>query len=119
MPRRALIFCLLLLLAPATTAATSTAQASKSCNISGKQRSFGATYVTALSVRSTSCGKGEGIVRTFHDCRQDLDADSCSQKVSGYRCTQKKLATSPLQYDARVTCKKGGKRVKHTYTQNT
>ncbi|MEJ7893627.1 MAG: hypothetical protein WKF94_13420 [Solirubrobacteraceae bacterium] len=122
MLRLAVVPCLLLVFATASGAAYAggpTAQAAKSCGISGKERSFGATYVTTLSTRNTSCRNGEGVVRGFHRCRRELGGDTCSRKVDGYRCTQTKLATSPLQYDARVTCTRGGKRVKHTYTQNT
>lgn len=118
MLRRALIPSLLLLAAmPATAGSAPTAQASKSCNISGEERSFGATYVTSISARKVSCGKAKGVVRAYHDCRGSKKA--CRRKVKGFKCKQRILAESPVQYDARVNCKRGGKRVKHVYSQNT
>ncbi len=123
MLQRALIPCLVLLCVPAVATAGPTAQAAKSCSLSQAERggstpsTLGATYVTSLSVKNTSCGKGKRVVRAYHSCRGSKMA--CKKKVMGFKCRQKTLATSPLQYDAKVTCKKGGKRVKHTYTQNT
>jgi hypothetical protein len=38
--------------------------------------------------------------------------------VKGYSCKRHILDSSPVQYDARVTCRNGVKRVVHTYTQN-
>jgi hypothetical protein len=117
MLRRALIPCLILLCIPAAATADPTAQASKSCNISGKERDLGATYVTSLSAKGTSCGKAEGVVRAFNDCRGS--GKSCSGKAKGYKCTTKVLATSPVQYDAKATCKKSGAKVKFAFSQNT
>jgi hypothetical protein len=118
MLRCAILPCLLLALAlPLAAQAAPTAQASKSCNISGKQRDLGATYVTSLSAKRTSCGKAEGLVKAYHACRGS--GKKCGRKVNGYKCRQKILAESPVQYDAKVTCKNGGKVVKHVYTQNT
>lgn len=89
----------------------------KSCNISGDERKLGATYVTSLSAKKTSCKKAKGVVKAYHSCRGSKT--SCSKSVNGYSCSQKKLATSPVQYEARVTCTNGSKRVKHVYSQNT
>ena len=118
MLRRALIPSLFLLLAlPLSAQAGPDAVASKSCNISGEQQQLGATYVTSLSVRNTSCAKGKKVVRAYHDCRGNRRV--CKRRVLGFKCRQTVLASSPVQYDARVKCKRGGKRVKHTYSQNT
>jgi hypothetical protein len=93
--------------------------AAKSCNISGQQRSLGASYVTSLSVRHTSCSKGKAVVRAYHACRQAHGwKGKCGHRVKGFRCRRHIQASSPVQYDAKVTCRRGGKRVTHTYTQN-
>ena len=89
----------------------------KSCNIDGKQQSLGATYVTSLSAKGTSCGKAEGVVKAYHACRGG--GKKCKRKVNGFKCRQTIVSSSPLQYDAKVSCKKGGARVKFAYTQNT
>ena len=117
MLRRALIPCLVVLALPVTADGGVPAQASRSCDVSGEERSFGATYVTSISARGVSCGKAKGVVRAYHDCRGSKRA--CRRKVSGYRCRQRVLTSSPVQYDARVKCRRGGKRVTHTYSQNT
>jgi hypothetical protein len=38
--------------------------------------------------------------------------------VKGYSCSEKRTKGA-TQYDSRVTCTKGGKTVKHVYTQYT
>lgn len=107
-----------ILLSTAAFAGLSAAPAmAKSCNISGKEQSLGATYVTSLSAKNTSCGKAEKVVRAYNECRGG--GKKCKRKVLGFKCRQRTLASSPLQYDAKVSCKKGGARVKFTYTQNT
>jgi hypothetical protein len=40
-------------------------------------------------------------------------------KLRGWHCSKKRLDTSPVQYDERVTCKSGRRLVKWTFTQNT
>ena len=89
----------------------------KSCNIEGKQQNLGATYVTSLSAKNTSCRAAEGVVRAYHDCRGN--GRKCKRKVKGYKCRQTIVSSSPLQYDANVKCKRGAKRVNFAYTQNT
>ena len=118
---RALTLCLILLFAvPVAAQARPTATASKSCNISGKERSFGVTYVTSLSAKGTSCGKAKGVVKAYHSCRHEKGkAGKCSKKVKGYSCSEGKRSSSPIQYDAKVTCTNGSKTVKHSYTQDT
>jgi uncharacterized protein YyaL (SSP411 family) len=120
MPRRALIPALLLLLAlPASAQAAPTAQAAKTCNLSDAEQrgGMGATYQFNPSARNVSCGKAKKVVRAYHDCRGS--GKTCGRKVLRFRCRQTIIAESPVQYDARVKCKRGGKRVAFRYTQNT
>ena len=120
MLRRALIPSLFLLLAlPVTAHAGPTASASKSCSLSSsEQRGMGATYVqTPVRARNISCGKAKDVVRAYHACRGSKR--TCNKRVLRFRCSQTILASSPVQYDARVKCKRGSKVVKHTYTENT
>ncbi len=107
----------ILLTTGAIVGLSATPALAKSCNIDGKQQDLGATYVTTLSAKGTSCGKAETVVRGYNECRGS--GKKCGRKVSGFKCKTTVLATSPLQYDAKVSCKKGGSRVKFTYTQNT
>ena len=102
--------------APAVGAAPPVATASKSCSV-GDTRGYGTTYVTVLKVSNTSCRAGKRLVRAFHACRPGKSG-KCS-RVSGYSCSESRFNKSSQSYDSRVTCTKGGKTVKHTYTQFT
>jgi hypothetical protein len=95
------------------------AHPSAKCNISGKERKLGATYVTSLTASGVSCSSAQTLVKAFHKCRREHGgADGKCSKVSGYRCTEKREAI-PTQFDARATCTKGKSKVTQTYTQNT
>jgi hypothetical protein len=93
----------------------------KSCNISGKERKLGPTYVTSLSVTGVGCGTGEQLVKAYHRCRFASGGKKgrCTRKVSGYRCSERRGKAIPTQFDARVTCTRGSKKVTHAYTQFT
>lgn len=114
MPRRALPILLSTVAILVLSAAPAQA---KSCNIDGEQQNLGATYVTSVSAKRTSCGKAKKVVRAYHACRGS--SKTCRKKVMGFKCRQRILADAGIQYDAKVTCKKGGAKVKFTYTQNT
>jgi hypothetical protein len=118
-PTGALIAALVLI--PAAGAASGSspdAHAARKCSISGQERSFGTTYVTSLSVRRTKCSTGKSVVRAFHACRKG-PRGRCHRRVNGYRCSENRFDSISVQFSSRVTCKRGGKRVRHTYTQNT
>lgn len=96
------------------------AVAAKSCSLSGKTRSLGPTYTTSLSVKRTSCAKGRGLVTAYYNCRKRNGGKKgrCSG-VSGYSCSERRYNVIKTQFDAKATCKKGRKKVVHTYTQFT
>jgi uncharacterized membrane protein len=93
------------------------AQAAKSCGV-GNGRGYGTSYVTSLSVTGTSCKNGRKVVKAFHACRPGKKG-KCDHAVLGYSCTEKRYNQLSTTYDSKVTCKKGSRRVKHTYTQLT
>jgi hypothetical protein len=101
-------------LAPSASAGP-VAHASKTCSV-GDSRSYGTTYVTSISVSNTSCRNGKRLIRAYHACRPGKSGKCPS--VKGYSCSEKRT-TGKTQYDSRVTCRKGDKTVKHTYTQYT
>ena len=105
---------LLTVLAPSATAAEPVATASKTCS-RGDERSYGTTYVTAISVSNTSCRNGRTLIRAFHACRPGMSGKCAS--VKGYSCSERRYNKGRLSYDSDVTCRKGSKTVKHTYTQ--
>jgi len=91
------------------------------CDISGQQTDLGASYVTSLKVKNTSCKKGAKVIKAYHQCRKaNGGADGrCHSRVEGYKCEEGDRESTPAQYNAKVKCKKGAKKVKSTYTQNT
>lgn len=101
-------------LAPEAGATGPVATASKTCGV-GDTRSYGTTYVTVLKVSNTSCRSGKRLVRAFHACRPGKSGKCAS--VSGYSCSERRYNKSKTSYDSNVTCRKGDKTVKHTYTQ--
>ena len=105
----------------ASTAAKSAAF--EGCNISGKQKKLGASYVTSLKVEGVSCAKGEKVIKAYHQCRkQNGPAGRCGGSVLGFSCKDGKRQTVPgVQYNATAKCRKNSndnKRVKSSYTQN-
>jgi hypothetical protein len=111
---------LIALVAAGGAGASPEVHAAKACHLSTHdQRHLGASYVTSLSVRHTSCSNGKAVVRAYQKCRRAHGwKGKCGHRVKGYSCSRHIQASSPVQYDAKVTCRRGGKRVTHTYTQN-
>ena len=106
--------------------ASPTAQASAftACNIDGKQKSMGASYVTSLKVQGVGCTKAEKVIRAYHQCRKANGgpAGSCGSAVIGFKCKDgKRVGVPDVQYNATAKCRKlsnDAKRVKSSYTQN-
>ena len=71
----------------------------------------------SIKASGTSCRSARSLIRSFHGCRPGKSG-KCS-RVSGYSCSESRFNKSSQSYDSRVTCTKGGKTVKHTYTQFT
>ena len=107
---------------PSAAAAPDASSALARCSVAGKERRLGPTYVTALSTTRVSCRTGERVVRSFHRCRRAGRTGSrgrCRRSVSGYRCSERVLRRAPTQFDSRVTCRRGARRITHEYTQFT
>lgn len=81
------------------------AHVASACGV-GSGLGYGYTYLTSLSVTHTGCATGRSVAKKHGH-------------VSGWHCSTKRLATSPVQYQARVTCTSGKRRVVWTYSQNT
>jgi hypothetical protein len=104
--------------ASAASAGGPVAAASKNCSV-GDYGGYGTTYVyPPIRVSHTSCSSGRKVVRAFHACRPGK-AGRCTHRVLGYSCSERRFDKIRTQYSSRVSCRKGGKRVKHTYTQFT
>src|SRR5215212_6601565 len=106
-----------------SAAPTAQKAAFTACNIDGKQKRLGASYVTSLKVQGVSCAKGEKVVKAYHQCRHANGADgSCGHAVLGFTCKDgKRVGVPDVQYNATAKCRKlsnDAKRIKSTYTQN-
>ena len=91
--------------AVAAPAASPPAHAAGSCSV-GQGKGYGYSYLTSLTVSSTGCSTGRNVAKHHGH-------------VSGWSCSRKRLDTSPVQYDEKVSCRSGARRVTWTYTQNT
>src|SRR3954451_1380735 len=79
----------------------------------------GSGYFTTLKVSHVSCTTGRSVALSFHKCRTRTSIKGyCHSRVRGYRCTETRQS-SAIEYDSRVTCRDGGRRVEFTYQQNT
>jgi hypothetical protein len=99
---------------PAAASADASARAARVCKV-GNSGSYGTTYVLGIAVRNVSCRRGRRIVRAFHACRPGR-AGRCD-RVLRYSCSERRFNKSRQSYDSRVTCTRGSRVVKHTYTQ--
>ena len=100
---------------------TTTAAALDHCNINGKQRNLGASYVTSIEVATVSCDQAEKVVIAFHRCRlaNGGAGGTCKSAVAGFTCIEGPRQEVPgVQYYASVDCRKGGAEIKSAYTQN-
>jgi hypothetical protein len=86
-------------------------------------------YWTNISARgswtkkSAACKAAHSLVRAYYNCRRAKGVrGSCNgQTINGLRCRESNRKTlesaSGDLIQANVTCTKGSKRIKHTYTQ--
>ena len=92
------------------------AHADKSC---APPKYPGNGYFTSLKVHGTTCATGKKVALAWYQCRiKNGKTGRCHHAVLGFTCSEKRV-TIPTEFDARVTCHRGTKRVIHTYQQNT
>jgi hypothetical protein len=78
----------------------------------------GSGYFTSLTVKRTTCAAGRKLARAYYRCRTETGpAGRCQRRVLGYTCSEQRNSI-PTELDARVRCKRGAKRVTHTYQQD-
>lgn len=119
--RAACLMAFLLLAAALVSAAAPARAAAHRCDLSGKERKLGPTYTTSLKTKKVSCRKGRRVVKAYYKCRVRHGGKDgkCHSRVKRFRCHEKRSNVISTQYDARVKCRRGRKRVVHTYTQFT
>ena len=104
---------------PATATSGPAAHAARSCSV---PKYPGNGYFTSLRVSHTSCGNGRKVARAHYSCRRAHGVRGrCRHAVRHYHCKEYRPASgrTSTEYNARVTCKRGGRRVVFTYQQNT
>jgi hypothetical protein len=79
----------------------------------------GSGYFTTLKTKNVGCKTGKKVTLAHYRCRIEHGKKGrCKRKVLGYRCSEKRTAI-PTEFNSKVTCKRGTKRVIYTYQQNT
>jgi hypothetical protein len=103
------------LCAAAPVGASPAVHAAKTCK---PPRYPGSGYFTSLTVKRTSCRTGRRVALAYYRCRTRSGVSGrCHHKVLHFRCREKRNSI-PTEIDARVTCRRGGATVVHTYQQN-
>lgn len=78
----------------------------------------GQGYYTSLKVTNISCSGGKAVMRGHHRCRTKNGIKGKCARFNGWKCSEKRQAIA-TEYNARVTCRKGSRKVVYTYQQNT
>jgi hypothetical protein len=100
----------------AATATTYTAKAAASC--SGQSTGKKGAYLNKLTVSGLSCKSGKKVMLDHDKCRVAHGVKGKCTKVDGYKCTEGKRSDSGDQFDVKVTCKKGSKKVSFYVSQS-
>ena len=116
----------------------------RSCRL-GRTRGAGPGSVLGVWVVGTRCGTGKRLVRRYQDCLNSesgrnrrcysrierrcvrpvflgrcwLRERSFRRQVRGYGCTERRLYEVEGLYEGRVMCRKGRRRISHSYTLHT
>ncbi len=79
-------------------------------------------YFTELRATNVSCKRARRLVRSYYKCRmrKGIRASCSGRTINGLKCRESRPANLQLdtQINARVTCRKGSRRVRHSYQQN-
>jgi hypothetical protein len=97
-------------------AAAPQAHAARSCT---PPKYPGDGYFTSLLVTGTTCARGKEVALAYYRCRTKTGRRGrCHRRVLRYTCREERTSI-PTEINARVTCRRGGAKVVHTYQQNT
>jgi hypothetical protein len=81
----------------------------------------GSGYFTSLRVSHTSCRTGRKVARAHYSCRRKHGKQGrCHHRVLHFRCKESRPSSgrTRTEYNARVSCTRGSRRVVFTYQQN-
>jgi hypothetical protein len=95
--------------------------ATKACSTPKYPNANPGGYFTSLQVNGVSCKTGRSVTLAHYKCRVKKGRKGrCSSKVKTYTCTEARPADSQSeeQLNAKVTCKRGSRRIVFSYQQN-
>lgn len=86
-------------------------------------------YITSIKVvgryskKSSACRSGRSLVLNYYKCRarkKSIKASCNGRTINGLKCrdSRPKDSQTDTEINARVTCKKGSKKIYHNYQQN-
>ena len=82
-------------------------------------------YFTSLKVTNVRCSSGAKLMVAYYKCRrkngQGIEGKCKQSTVNSLRCTESRPSSARVpgqEFNARVTCKSGSKKIVHTYQQN-
>ena len=78
----------------------------------------GQGYFTSLKAYHISCKGARDVMRAHYRCRIKHGVKGRCSSFNGWHCTETRRAIA-TEYNARVVCKKGSRKVVYTYQQNT
>ena len=103
--------------------AQTSSAATRGCSAPKEPAGLNGGYFTELRATNISCRSARKLVLAYYKCRRERGGvrGTCHNRtVNGLRCKESRPARlqSDTQINARVTCTKGTKRVRHSYQQN-
>ncbi len=82
-------------------------------------------YFTSLKVTKVGCSTGAKLMVAHYKCRrkkgQGIEGKCKASKVNGMKCRESRPSSGRVpgqEYNAKVTCRSGSKKVVFTYQQN-
>ena len=112
-----------LLVAGLVVTQTSADAATRACADPPSKAGLKGGYFRALRVTNVSCASGKKLVYAYYACRMrkgGLKASCSGRTINSLKCTERRNPDleSEFSFSATVTCKKGSKKVVHSYDQN-
>ncbi len=129
-PSLVVLACLALVaLAVAETgaAASPTVRATRACAPTKKEPHYlpddSGYFTSNIKLTKVTCTYARKFIVAYWRCRTNSGKNpahrGCSRKVQKFSCTERKGQSIPTQFNATVTCRRGGtQRIVHSYQQN-
>jgi hypothetical protein len=104
-------------------AAQTSSAATRGCSAPKEPAGLNGGYFTELRATNVTCASARKLVLAYYRCRVERGGvrGTCNRRtVNGLYCRETRPSNlqSDTQINARVTCTKGTKKVRHSYQQN-